>query len=211
MDSIKQIGLGLLLLFSSAALHAQNPDLYRNLDSLHTLDQYYIFRLFGITDSHKLDSILQKQLNMGYMAEAVEKLYKYDPVGKDSLNEKRSQMRDSNFKYLKSLMEMGMIKKLDQNHLSAITGLISEFTLKQFNEIDSLLLDLSSKKIIKPVSYANMYDFAHLSHSLPEKYYTAYHFDKNTGNNCLHIPPDIKQTNLYRKVIGLGKWKPDCR
>ena len=211
MDYIKHIGLGLLLLFSSVALHAQNEDLYRTLDSLHTLDQYYTLRLFGVNDNHRMDSLLRKELNKGYMKEAVAKLYKYDPVIKDSLNEKRSQMREYNFRYLKWLMEMGMIKKLDQDHVSVFTGLMSGFTLKQFDEIDPLLLDLSSKKIIKPITYANLYDFVHLSHSLPEEYYTAYYFDKNTGKSCLHTPPDIKQTNAYRQAIGLGRWKPDCR
>jgi len=108
-------------------------------------------------------------------------------------------------------MENGLVKKMDYIHAAKFTEIIDHFSPDEFDAIDPLLQRLLSKKIIKPILYANVYDFIHMSHKLPQKYFVIFQFNKDTNKSCVQTPPDIKQTDIYRKAIGLKKWKPACR
>jgi hypothetical protein len=201
--------LVLLLLFSSTGVSAQTEDFYRTIDSLWTLHQYYTLRQMGVVDSHELENRLRKSGSI-YVAEAVRGLYKYDPVVKDSLNAKVWDIHQSNMKYMKWTIEHNEVPELDHAQAAIFLGFTQICSLAEFDSIDPLLRKLLKKRIIKSISYANAYDFVQVEHKLPERYFTISWGDPVSRKSCPHTPADISQANIYRKEIGLRKWKPKC-
>jgi len=203
----------LAFLLPGATAYTQQAQISKQIDSLLALDQYYVRAIsFGTLDLHEQDSI--GKLGQGLYGSHLEKVtkgdFKYGREKRDSLNKGFEKLCDNNFSYIKFLLDNNLVKKMSQSEANSFFTLVDHFTLEQFNVLDSSLQNLVSKKIIKPLEYATDYDLLQVKNKLPQKYFVLFNYNKETGKSCTQTPPDINQTNLYRKKIGLKNWKFEC-